>query len=263
MAKLEHVTVLQGTKAYGMQPRREGDAVRYRPMRVPARERYPRVEHPNFYWLQEDYIREKAAQAGFAWTIFRPTIVIGPNVGVVMNTIPVIGVYAAVCREEGRPFAYPGHVAFVREAADVRLIAGACVWAAHADKARNEHFNLTNGEVFQWRDLWPSLAEFLGVETGPDEPLKLAEYLPSRSDLWDRMVVKYGLRQLSMAQVLGESHHSADQRFGYGLKEPPPPSFVSTVKIKQAGFTDTYDTELAVKHWLGVLMDRRILPRLG
>jgi nucleoside-diphosphate-sugar epimerase len=261
VAKLEHVTLLQGTKAYGMQPRRDGDAVRYRPMRIPARERYARVEHPNFYWLQEDYIKEKSAQAGFAWTIFRPTIVIGPNVGVVMNTIPVIGVYASLCREEGLPFAYPGHVPFVREAADVRLIADACVWATGTPAARNEHFNLTNGEVFQWRDLWPSLAGFFGFEEVPDKPLKLAEYLPSRADLWARMVDKYGLRKLTMAQILGESHHSADQRFGYGLTEPPGPVFVSTVKIKQAGFTDTYDTELAVKHWLGVLMDRRIIPR--
>jgi hypothetical protein len=71
----------------------------------------------------------------------------------------------------------------------------------------------------------------------------------------------FGLRKLSMAQILGESHHSEDQRFGYGLNEPPPPVFVSTVKIKQAGYTDTYDTEQAVKHWLGVLMDRKIIPR--
>ncbi|MNJ79491.1 hypothetical protein D3C77_775340 [compost metagenome] len=64
-----------------------------------------------------------------------------------------------------------------------------------------------------------------------------------------------------MAQILGESHYSADARFGYGLKTPPPPAFVSTVKIKQAGFTQTYDTEASVKHWLEVLMERRIIPR--
>ena len=59
----------------------------------------------------------------------------------------------------------------------------------------------------------------------------------------------------------GYLHHYADFGFGYGLKQAPPPAFVSTVKVKQAGFTDTYDTELAVRHWLNVLMERRILPR--
>ena len=43
VARLEHVTLLQGTKAYG---------IHLHPMRIPARERYPRDEHANFYWLQ-------------------------------------------------------------------------------------------------------------------------------------------------------------------------------------------------------------------
>jgi nucleoside-diphosphate-sugar epimerase len=262
-ARLEHLTLMQGTKAYGMQPTRVGDAVRLNPMRIPARERHPRVEHANFYWLQEDYAREKSVEAGFAWTIFRPTIVIGPNVGVAMNTIPVVGIYAALCREEGLPFAYPGHLSFVREAVDVRLIADAVLWGTRTPAAHGEHFNLTNGEVFSWRDLWPSMAQCLGVEVGPDRPVKMAEYLPSRAALWDRIVERHGLRRLSMAQLLGESHHSADLRFGYGLTAPPPPVFVSTVKIKQAGFTQTFDTEAAVRHRLEVLMARRIIPGKG
>lgn len=248
---LRHVSVLQGTKAYG---------VHLHPIRTPAREREPRDDHPNSYWFQEDYIREKAGQCGFGWTIFRPTIVLGPNVGVAMNTVPVIGIYAAVCRAEGRPFCYPGHISYPREAVDARLIGDAAVWAADNQRAWGEHYNLTNGEVFSWRDLWPSLAEFLGVETGPDQPLRLAEYLPSRAALWDDIVRQHGLRPMSMAQLLGESHYSADARFGYGLKAAPPPAFVSTVKIKQAGFAEVYDTEASVKHWLGVLRERKIIP---
>jgi len=53
---------------------------------------------------------------------------------------------------------------------------------------------------------------------------------------------------------------SAGARFGYGLKTPPAPAFVGTVKIQQAGFTQTYDTVACVKHWLGGLMARKIIP---
>ena len=252
VAGLKHLTLLQGTKAYG---------AHLHPIRIPARERHPRDEHPNSYWFQEDYVREKSAECGFGWTIFRPTIVLGPNVGVAMNTIPIIGIYAALCRAERRAFSYPGHVAYPREAVDARLIGDAAVWAADTPRAWGEHYNLTNGEVFSWRDLWPSLAEFLHVEPGPDQPLRLAEYLPSRAGLWASIVEEHGLRPRSLAQLLGQSHYSADARFGYGLKAAPAPTFVSTVKIKQAGFAQTYDTEACVKHWLAVLMDRRILPR--
>jgi len=41
----------------------------------------------------------------------------------------------------------------------------------------------------------------------------------------------------------GESHHFGDYLFAYGATAPPPPAFVSTVKIKQADFCDTFDTE--------------------
>lgn len=250
-ARLQHVTLLQGTKAYG---------AHLHPIRIPARERYPRDDHPNSYWFQEDYIREKSAQSGFGWTIFRPTIVLGPNTGVAMNTIPVIGVYAALCRETGAPFSYPGHISYPREAVDTRLIGNASVWAAETPPAWNEHYNLTNGEVFSWKDLWPALADFLDVELGADQPLCLAEFLPAQAALWAKMVEDHGLRPLTMTQLLGESHHSADSRFGYGLKTAPPPTFVSTVKIKKAGFTQVLDTEDCVKHWLSVLVERRILP---
>ena len=47
---LEHVSVLQGTKAYG---------AHIEPFPVPARERWPRHPHENFYWLHEDYIKDK------------------------------------------------------------------------------------------------------------------------------------------------------------------------------------------------------------
>src|SRR5690606_23582612 len=55
-AHLRHVTLLQGTKAYG---------VHLHPIRIPAREREPRDDHPNSYWFQEDYIRKQAGQHGF------------------------------------------------------------------------------------------------------------------------------------------------------------------------------------------------------
>ena len=53
---LQHVSLLQGTKAYGAHIGR---------IALPARERSPRHQHENFYWLQEDYLRER--QQGKKW----------------------------------------------------------------------------------------------------------------------------------------------------------------------------------------------------
>jgi nucleoside-diphosphate-sugar epimerase len=81
-----------------------------------------------------------------------------------------ISIYAAIRREKGEPFGFPGGPSFVWEAADAGLVADAMVWAAQSPQAANEAFNITSGDVFEWRNVWPALAETLGVEPGPDMP---------------------------------------------------------------------------------------------
>ena len=249
--QLQHITILQGTKAYG---------AAVQPMRVPARESQPRVEHPNFYWQQEDFIKEAAHQYGFSYTILRPQLIVGPNHGVVMNLPPVVGVYAALRQAEGLPLAYPGGADWVWEAVDVRLVGDACVWAAANTEAVNETFNLTNGEVFSWRDMWPAIADTLDLPVGPDEPTSIADYLTQRSQLWQTIVQQHKLQPLSLAQIVGQSHFYADVCFACGAQTPPPPALVSTVKIKQAGFTQTYNSEESFCYWLRDLRQRRIIP---
>ncbi len=251
---LRHVTTLQGTKAYG---------VHLHPIPIPAKEDAPRDDHANFYWLQEDYIKDCAGRAGFDYTIFRPQIIIGAPYGVAMNLPPVIGAYAAICRAEGRPFAFPGGVSWVLEAVDARIVAEAIVWAGAASEAAGQHFNITNGDVFEWRSLWPLLAEVLGVEPGPDEPRSMAAFLQEKSAVWDALVQDNGLRPLSLAELVGESHHYADFCFAYGAESPPPPAFVSTIKLRQAGFAGCMDTAETFRFWLRDLMQRRILPPAG
>lgn len=250
-ASIKHVTLLQGTKAYG---------VHLHAVRIPVRERFLRDQHENFYFLQEDYIKEQAVSSDYKWTILRPVMVIGPNVGVAMNVMPVIGAYAAICKERGEPFGFPGNVPFVHQVVDVRIVGNAGVWAATAPAAWGEHFNLNNGEVSSWYDLWPSMAEHLEVRLGPQAPRSMAEFLPTNSQLWDQIVRRYALRPLKLNALLGESHHYADFEFGFGLHKLPPSVFSSSVKIKQAGFTETYDTEKSVHHWLDILRKCKVIP---
>lgn len=249
---LAHVTLLQGTKAYGAHVR--GD------IPIPARERAPRDPHENFYWLQEDYLKGLAAERGFHWSIFRPQIIVGAAAGVAMNPLLALGAYAAIRREEGKPFSYPGGVTHVMELVDPRLLARAFVWAATAPAAANETFNVTNGDVFAWREVWPALARAYGMEQGPDEPLRLAEYLPARADLWDRIVEREGLRPIPLDRFLGESHHYADALLRMGVETVAQPILVSTVKLRQAGFADCIDSEQCLTDWIAEMVSRRLIP---
>jgi nucleoside-diphosphate-sugar epimerase len=250
---LRHVTMLQGTKAYG---------IHVHPMPIPARERAPRDEHENFYWLQEDYLKDKAREHGFAWTILRPQLIIGRPWGVAMNLAPIIGVYAAICAEEGAPFSYTGGVSYVWEAVDARLVAEVIEWAGASPAAVNEHFNVTNGDVFEWHNVWPGMAEVLGVEPGPDDEKSMAELLEGKDDVWQRIVEKHALRPIPLHDILGESHHYADFLFLFGVdtENVPPPALVSTVKLRQAGFCEAMETGETLRYWLGNLIERRVLP---
>jgi nucleoside-diphosphate-sugar epimerase len=183
--RLRHVSLLQGTKAYG---------VHLHALRVPARESQPRDPHENFYWLQEDYLRAQCDDHGLAMTILRPQIVFGDVAGVAMNLIPVIGAYAAIRKAEGRPFSFPGGPAYTLEAVDARLIAQALSWAAESPEAANETFNITNGDVFVWQNVWPTLAKALGVELGDPEPLSLARELPEKAAVWRQVAERHALR---------------------------------------------------------------------
>ena len=135
---LKHVSILQGTKAYG---------VHLHPIAIPARESDPRDNHPNFFLDQQAYVRDAGAKHGFSYTALRPQLVTGKTPGA-LNVLPVIGVYAAIRREKGEAFSFPGGPSFVWEAADADLVGQVMAWAAQAPQAANETF-----QRHQWRRL--------------------------------------------------------------------------------------------------------------
>jgi nucleoside-diphosphate-sugar epimerase len=246
---LKHVSILQGTKAYG---------VHLHPIAIPARESDPRDDHANFFFDQQDYIREMGAKHGFTYTVLRPQLVTGETPGA-LNVLPAIGVYAAIRREKGEPFSFPGGPSFVWEAADANLVGQVMLWAAQAPQAANEIFNVTNGDVFEWRSAWPAMAETLGVEPGPDEPTSLAAYIRDNADVWSKIVAKYGLASSDLRSFVGQGDQHADFAFAYGAPAGPV-AFVSTVKLRKAEFNAAVDTQEAFGAALQSLIDRKLLP---
>ncbi len=48
----------------------------------------------------------------------------------------------------------------LQETTDAELFGRAALWALGEDIARNEIFNVSNGDVYRWRQLWNELAAF-------------------------------------------------------------------------------------------------------
>ncbi len=254
---LRHVSFLQGTKAYGVH-------LRGNRLPMPYRERYQRHPGDNFYWLQEDYIRGKQAGQTWHWTVFRPQLVIGEAIGSNLNMVAAVGVYAAIKREAGQPLSYPGGPRLVTEMVDVDLIARALHWAAEAGTARNQIFNITNGDVCIWQDVWPAIADSLGMEPGEPQPCSLEREMPKHAAQWAEIVRKYDLKSpADMHAFVGESFALTDGAFLYGGSTETSglrATLVSTIKLRQAGFHDCIDTEDMFRKWFKRYQDLRWLP---
>ena len=249
---LNHVTLLQGTKAYG---------VHVRPIAIPAREDRDEVrEEPNFYWLQEDFLKERQRNGNWRWTILRPQIIFGESFGSAMNLIPAIGTFAALLKEDGLPLIYPGGAPNLMEAVDADLLAHAIAWAGNAPAANDQVFNITNGDVFLWRSVWPAIADALGMQPGGDAPCSLAHEMPKRAQDWERVRTKYRLLSPALEDFVGLSFQYANSCLGYGDERRSDPALVSTVKLRQAGFHEFIDTEAMLRKWFRIFQEKRYLP---
>jgi nucleoside-diphosphate-sugar epimerase len=248
---LRHITIMQGTKAYGGH---------VEPAPVPAKERWPRHAHENFYWLQEDMLRERQPRAAWTFSILRPQLVFGYAVGSPMNIVAAVGAYAAVQRELGRPLNFPGGGRYINAASDSRLIAQAAHFAATHEVAANETYNVVNGDMLVWQDIWASIARRFEMEVGPDEPMSLTTGMPAREDAWQRVVERHGLQRLTLEQMVGSSWQFTDRAFAYGL-ERPANSVLSPIKLHQHGFHGCMDSEDSFHDWLERMQQAKLLPR--
>ena len=251
---LRHVSVLQGTKAYGAHVHR---------LAVPARER-PAARSARQLLLAAGGLHPPGASAGAAgaspsgarrWCSAAP-------LGVAMNLIPIIGAYGAICRELGRPFACPGEHGHVIEAVDTDLIAKALAWAAEAPAARNETFNITNGDVFVWENVWPAIARALGLEPAFGAAGRLSPNScprTPRSGTGSSRSTTFAA--FPWPTCVGQSHHYADLLFAVELRGPAHRRCWSAPsRSARPASATAMDTEAMFAKWLNKLVDRGVLP---
>jgi len=245
---LQHVTLLQGTKAYGAHVRQ---------IPVPAREDRDELKtQANFYWNQESYLREKQRGQSWSFTIIRPQVIFGDAIGAAMNPVSAIAAYGAILKERGEPLHFPGGIANVFEGVDADLVGRAIRWAGETAAARNQAFNITNGDVMTWRGVWPALADALGMKVGEDRPLSLARDLPTAE--WDALCRKYDLSAPDLKAFTGKSLEYVDLLMaGDRIRMP---AIVSTVKLRRAGFTEMLDSEQMLRNAIAAMQERKLLP---
>jgi nucleoside-diphosphate-sugar epimerase len=132
-----------------------------------------------------------------------------------MNMGTTLAVYATLCRETGRPFRFPGSAAQwngLTDMTDARLLARHLLWAATTPAARNEAFNVVNGDVFRWSWMWGRIADWFGLEPAPfDGTVRpLEQQMANDAELWRRIADREGLAEPDLGRLASPWHTDAD-----------------------------------------------------
>jgi nucleoside-diphosphate-sugar epimerase len=244
---LRHVSLMQGYKVYG---------AHLGPFKTPARESDPPHMPPEFNVDQQDLLERRQEGKAWTWSAIRPSVVCGFGLGNPMNLTMVIAVYAAISKELGLPLRFPGRPGAydaLIEMTDAGLLARATVWAATDERAANQAFNVNNGDLFRWSEMWPRIARWFDLEVAPPLPMSLEVVMADKAPVWDAMVQRHGLARNGYDAV--SSWRFGDAVFGWDYD-----MFADGSKLRRLGFHEHVDTEAMFAAVFEDFRRRSIIP---
>jgi nucleoside-diphosphate-sugar epimerase len=225
---------------------------------TPFREEQGRLDVENFYYAQEDEVFAAAQRDGFGWSVHRPHTIIGLAVGNAMNMGSTLATYATLCRETGRPFVFPGSAVQwngLTDMTDARLLARHLEWAATTAAARNQDFNVVNGDVFRWNWMWTRLADWFGIPAAPfrSGDNTLETQLAALAQVWAETARKYGLAETNLAKVASPWHTDAD--LGRPIE-----AVTDMGKSRRLGFLDYQSTDQSFFDLFEQMRSLKLIP---
>lgn len=244
---LRHVSLMQGYKVYG---------AHLGPFKTPARETDPDHMPPEFNVDQQRFLEQRQKGKAWTWTALRPSVVGGVALGNPMNLALAIAVYASISKELGLPLRFPGKPGAYHsllEMTDAGLLAKATVWAATEARCANQAFNINNGDLFRWSELWPKIARYFELEVAPPLPMSLDVVMADKAPLWKAMTAKHGL-----------AHHSYEDvsswRFGDFVFSWDYDMFADGTKARRFGFHEFVDTEAMFLRLFDAFRRAKVIP---
>lgn len=184
---LQHVHLVHGTKYYGHM---------LGPLQVPIEEDAPRTAVPNFYFAQEDFVRERQRGKRWTYTTSRPHTFCDPDAAEPRNAALLIAVHATLARALREPFTYPGTDRSFHARTQftfVPMLARAIEWIASDGRCANASFNVVNGDSPRWSELWPRFVEYFQVEPGDPRRMRLRDEVGRKEAVWHELVDRHGL----------------------------------------------------------------------
>jgi nucleoside-diphosphate-sugar epimerase len=210
---------------------------------------------PEFNVDQQQFLEKRQQGKKWTWSAIRPSVVGGFALGNPMNLAMMIAVYASISKELGLPLRFPGKPGAydkLLEMTDAGLLAKATIWAATDPRSANQAFNINNGDLFRWNELWPKIASYFELEVAPPLPMSLNVVMADKEALWKEMMAKYGLAH-TYTEVSSWGFGDFVFSWDYDM-------FADGSKARRFGFHEFIDTEAM---FLGIFDDfrkRKVIP---
>jgi nucleoside-diphosphate-sugar epimerase len=244
---LQHISLMQGYKVYG---------AHLGPFKTPAKENDAGHMPPEFNVDQQQFLEKQQVGKTWTWSAIRPSVVGGTALGNPMNLALAIAVYASISKELGLPLRFPGKPGAydkLMEMTDANLLARATVWAATQPQCANQAFNITNGDLFRWNELWPRLAAYFDMETAPPLQLSLRTVMADKESLWQDIQEKSGLVKHTYQDLSAWPFADAVFSWDYDF-------FADSSKSHRYGFHEFVETEQMFYQLFNELRQKKIIP---
>ena len=101
-------------------------------------------------------------------------------------------------RFPGRPGAYDT----IYQVTESTHFANAALWAATDQRCGNQAFNITNGDYFRWRNLWPKIAAVFEMSVADPQTICLTQHMADKGALWEEMTAKHKLRRVPYTDLV-------------------------------------------------------------
>jgi hypothetical protein len=127
------------------------------------------------------------------------------------------------------------------------------LWAAMEPRCTNQAFNITNGDYFRWRNVWPKIAAAFDMPVGKPETISLTQSMAGKAALWEEMARKHQLEPIPYPDLAAWPF--ADYVFGADWDV-----MSDVTKSLRYGFHKVVDSEEMFVRLLRRFRDERIVP---
>jgi nucleoside-diphosphate-sugar epimerase len=252
MPRFANINFIQGMKYYGCH---------LGPFHTPARETDPRVPGCDFYYSEEDMLIRRQAGRTWSWTTLRPHSVCGYSIANPLNVGVALALYGSIQKERNAEFAFPGSETSFNtlfQVVDADLLARAAIHVSTTSACRNQAFNINNGDIFRWSDLWPALGAFFALSSAPPLNITATEFFRHEESTWHAMAQKYKLKPFPYERL---------PKWCQGEYTPPNGRlncthdiFANTTRLRQSGFAEFLDSQDMFLKLFGELSRQDVIP---